>query len=153
MDTSMYILTHTWIHYMDAYVGPRARLWHKTVREGLGQGPMGLGPGPWSHDPGPVQGLWPWPSHDIVRLQGPSQHTEIGISQIDLMMFCESELLGRHKVSHRCPHNLQAFKEIHFNPKQHARKTISKMGPGFPWPDSYHSRAADGPLGPEVPKY
>ena len=46
------------------------------------------------------------------------------------MTFRESELLGKHKVSHRCPHNLQAVKEIHFIPKQHARKTISKMGPG-----------------------
>ncbi len=78
---------------------------------------------------------------------------EILNTQIDNMTFRESELLGKHKVSHRCPHNLQAFKEIHFIPKQHAREMISKMGPGVPWPDSYHWRAADGPLGPEVPKY
>ena len=51
------------------------------------------------------------------------------------------------------PHSLPGVKEIHFIPKQYAPKTISKMGPGFPWPDSYHSRAANGPLGPEVPKY
>ena len=54
---------------------------------------------------------------------------EIINTQMCDMTFCESELLGKHKVSHRCPHNLQAFKAVHFIQKQHPRKTISKMGP------------------------
>ena len=91
--------------------------------------------------------------HDIVSAQGLSDVMEILNTQIHNMTFRESELQGKHKVCHGCPDNLQAFTEIHFIPKQHARKSFSKTGLGVPWPDSYHSWAADGPLGPEVPKY
>jgi hypothetical protein len=85
--------------------------------------------------------------HDIVRLRDLSQDMEISMTQIDNMTSHKSELQGKHKVCHGCPHNLQTVKEIHFIPKLDARKTISKMGPGVPWPDSYRRRAgrlADG---------
>ena len=42
---------------------------------------------------------------------------------------------------------------MHLIPKRYALKSITNMGPGVPWPASYRVRAADGPLGPEVPKY
>ena len=81
---------------------------------------------------------------------------EILDTQIHNMMFRESEhkvITRSDKVCHGCPDNLQTVKEIHFIPKLYARKTISKMGPEVPWPDSYHSRAANGPPGPNAPKY
>ena len=78
---------------------------------------------------------------------------EILSARIDNIPPWHPSQFARHKVSHRCPHNLLGVKEIHFYPKQYAQKTISKMGPGVPWPDSYRAGPADGSLGPEVPKY
>ena len=91
--------------------------------------------------------------HDIIRLRDLSQDTEIPNTQMDSMTLRKRETQGKHKVSHIYPHKLQVLKEIRIIPRQHARKTISKMGPGFPWPGSYHARAGNGPLGPQAPKY
>ncbi len=74
---------------------------------------------------------------------------EILMTQIDNITSHKSELQGPHKVPEWYLHSPAVVNEIHFNPKQHAPKSISKTAPKVPGPDSYLGRATDGPVGPE----
>jgi hypothetical protein len=69
------------------------------------------------------------------------------------MMFreCEHEVITRFLVD-TAGLRRQLRKSIARRHNMHQNRCL-KFGPGVPWPDSYHSLAANGPLGPNVPTY
>ena len=91
--------------------------------------------------------------HTIVSAQGLSEVMEILNTQIHNIMFREHE----HKVITRSATDApttcrQLRKSISFRNYMHGKRFV-KRPPRGPRPESYHSRAADGPFGPEVLKY
>jgi len=70
-------------------------------------------------------------------------------TQIDNIMLSNNELQCKHGV---LAHNPAVVNEIHLFPKQHAPKTISKVGPRAPGARGGAGGRAGGPSGPEVVK-
>ena len=85
---------HTWIHKMDTYGGPRARLWHKTGGGALGPW---TGPGPGPMDRARAQGTL-----DRARAHGTLAHPPHPRAPPPVL--CHSLALGPPYVSIICIH-------------------------------------------------